>query len=493
MNFEHIRDSRTRVVLGALAIVIVSAVFLCWGSEKIDPQSTFDSAFYHLMVDQIEKGEGFTEPIIWNFLNDYKTIDHPMDYWMPGGIIMYSLARKTFGVQSEIALNIAIWSFLAGLIFYRVFCLTGSFLSAFFAGLTFVFSGRNTFFLLTTDNIAFYAALGFLFFASIVREDRFFWLNPVIAGLAVLTRIEGILIAVFSLVYSGWRFRRAGPIILTLLLIVLTVLPWVIRNQIILGKPWTSNSRALMLTDYSDLFCPEFSGSLEAFLAQGWQKITLQRVRGLWLALINLIAIPGVFIVFYPYWRRALVSVWKREGMLFIMLLWIFVLFCGLIIPFQCEKGTALHISAFFIPGFSMLNGLGLLVLKTVKSNRSAYLIASIILIWQIFLSCNSIVNISRFQDGINSPYRALSSLFANFKDEKVVSNDPIRVLHETGLKGVMWSAKTVIRPEKIAETYECSIIIQDSRPAYRANSEPLGFEKIASYTDVVVWKKKKK
>ncbi|MFZ5951472.1 MAG: hypothetical protein ACOYXC_12255 [Candidatus Rifleibacteriota bacterium] len=486
------RDTRYRLVFGALTIVIVSSVFLFWGSGKIDPQSTFDSAFYHLMVDQIENGEGFTEPIIWNFLNDYKTIDHPMDYWMPGGIIMYFLARKTFGIQGEIALNIAIWSLLAGLVFYRVFRLTGCWVSAFFAGLTFTFSGRNTFFLLTTDNIAFYAALGFFFLASIIREDRFFWLNPVIAGIAVLTRIEGIIIAVFSLVYSGWRFRRVGPIALTILLIVLTVLPWVIRNQAILGKPWTSNSKALMLTDYSDIFCIEFSGTLENFLAQGWKKITLQRVRGVWLALLNLIAIPGVFIVFYPYWRRALVSIWKREGMLFIILLWVFVLFCGLIIPFQCEKGTALHISAFFIPGFSILNGLGLLVFKTMKSNRSANLIALLILVWQVFLSCNSIVNISRFQNGINAPYRELASLFSKFGNEKVVSNDPIRVLHETGLKGVMWSAKTAVRPEKIADTYDCSIIIQDSRPAYRSNSEPLGYEKIASYTDLMVWKKKK-
>ncbi|NCB40118.1 MAG: hypothetical protein EOM80_15265, partial [Erysipelotrichia bacterium] len=284
-----------------ISLLFFAGAFLLCASTHIDPQASLDASYYKILAQQLDAGKGFKEPFIWQHLNDYQHIEHEIDYWMPLGIIIYHIAFKIFGDSGGIGLNILIWAVLCVLVYSDVYKQTTSRFSALIAFITLLFGGRIIFFLLTTDNIAFYGLLGYLLFKT-VDKIRFSWpAAGVISGIAALTRIDGLIITAISGILVYLRTRSLKTLLAFVAIVLLIVMPWMIRNKISTGIFWQSNYKAIFMTDYEDFFRPEFSGSLKNYFRQGLKTIIFQKFDGLKASFFDFFVIPAFFI-FIPLW-----------------------------------------------------------------------------------------------------------------------------------------------------------------------------------------------
>ncbi len=415
-----------------------------------------------------------------------------MDYWMPLGIILYFLSRLIGGQGAEVGLNVIIWSFVAISVFFRIKSATESNFSASLGFFSMLFAGRSIFYLLTTDNIAFYAAIGFLLFWLLGQQKFQPFKVALVCASAMLMRIEGVIIVGFVFIYTLWKERNFKSICLMLFLILILTSPWIYRNFTELGKLWPSNYKALFLVEYNDIFCSEYSGDIDRFFKQGTIKIFRQRLSGFITGFVNLCFVPGM-IFFCLLWPLGMIDLWQREGRSFFALMLLFLVFCGLIIPLQAERGTAMHISALFVPYFSVMNGLGInrLMKNANRLKKFVVLLAFFLFGWAIWVTGYSVKMMVKNQNSINQPYQQLIDVFPEIERFRVVSVSPIRVFHETGAKGVMISASSQINASQLADKYNCDVIILDNRAEFRDWNIPEGFEKMASTSHLLIMKRK--
>jgi hypothetical protein len=479
------------VKLNYLIIFVLAATVLLFASSFVDPQSSMDAAYYHLMVDQLEKGRGFEEPFIWQHLNDYSELVHPMDYWMPSGIVLYFVARKIAGIQGEIWLNIFLWSLLAIFIFKEVWQRTSSEFYAALASFIWVFSGRSMFYLLTTDNIAIYAFLGFSFIKVLTKDRKNPFLLGIIAGLIVLTRIEGLIIAAIGFL---WIINLKNPKVCLYYLatVLLVVSPWLVRNFMVLGIPWTSNSSALLINKYQDIFDQNFKPEFKELFSNGYWEFVRFRLWALFDSLVNLVAVPVQFLLL-PVFLVGIVISWKKEGRFFSLLLLIFLFLCGFIFTHQAIKGTSMHISAFFQPYITILGIIGLQTIVNKKKFRRGFVIfmALVIMGWSVFFTSHSIKQLNERYDKDNRPYRELFEKITLPESSNLISVYPVYVYLLTGLKGSVASFNNADSTMKIAERYNCSYIIIDKRSNLSKLSayEPL-WQQIVSHNSLILLKK---
>lgn len=475
-----------------VGLFLVSLSFLGIASLHVPPQASLDASYYHIMVDQLEKGAGFTEPFIWHFLNDYQTIEHPMDYWLPLGIVFYYLARLGFGVSAEVWANIFIWALLSVLVFVEVAKVSGKRHVAAFAFLTMLFSGRFLFYVLTTDNIAFYALFGFLFFKQLGSEKSRWYFTSIAGGLAALMRIEGLLIAVWGGLFEFYKTRTLKTLVGYFVVLILVLSPWMIRNHSAISDIWPSNSKALFLQEYNDMFRRDVKLTSEHYLSMGGKAIFNQKLRGIWRSLLDFVAAPGL-LVMYPLWLAGLIVLWQSSGRYFVMLLTFFLLFCGLVVPVQITKGSAFHISAFFFPFFTVLGGAGLGYLQDYyrMGTKFCVVITLLVVVWSAcatFYSTVSLINQYAFE---NAPYESMLARLS-FAGRKVVSVVPIKVYLESGVPGVISASVDQWEPVRLADDYSCDAIIIDKRATdYQPLPENAAWQEVASDTCLNVYFRK--
>ncbi|MBF8281632.1 MAG: hypothetical protein HW378_547, partial [Anaerolineales bacterium] len=190
---------------------------------------------------------------------------------------------------------------------------------------------------------------------------RWLFLSGLLAGLAHLTRADGLFI--FGILLLLELSRREGRFILhpakqSFILLtcgyLLITLPWFLRNLLVVGTPLApGGTRALWLTEYNDLFTyPADTLTLARYLAAGWGNI----LAGKWWALkINfgrLIAEQGTIFVF-PF---ILIGLWKlrRNGLYAPAILYGFALFALMtfVFTFPGPRGGLYHSAAALLPFF---------------------------------------------------------------------------------------------------------------------------------------------
>jgi hypothetical protein len=462
MDINQLKEKKAVILLFLFSLLILYVA-----STFVKPQASMDAAYYHIMADKLQQEKGFEEPVVWHYLHEYDSLKHPMDYWMPLGIILYRVARFPFGEHGEILLNILLWSILVALVFYDVNKKTDSYFYSLFAALILLFCGRNIFYLLTTDNIVFYALLGYLFLRTLSRQKQQPVVLAILAGLITLTRIEGIIIAALGGLLTAFYTRSLRQTGIYVLFFLLVISPWMIRNYLVLGKIWTSNTGALFIQNYEDLFKENYKGSLAYLLEPGLKELVSQRFYGLYDSFVNLIVVPSQF-VFLPLWLIALVKLKNRMVINLGVMVGLFWIFCGIIFTHQAIKGTSMHISAFFYGGFAYLSGCGFYYLQQHKKYRQGFInfVAAILIIWVLVFSSISIYKLNNRYDTDNGPY---IELFNQIKFEKgsepaIVSAYPIYVYYLTGVPGAVSGfidAETTI---DTAHNFECNYILLDSR-----------------------------
>ena len=274
-----------------------------------------DADYYYAGGLQLVNGHGFTEPYLWNYLDDPIGLPHPSHaYWMPLASLLATAGATLFGPTSWFAARIG-FLLVAALIPPLTAALAWSFTSrrdlAFTSGLLAVFPVFYLSFLPVTDTFGLYMLFGGLFFLVLNRKSSA--LNPLLlgllAGLMHLTRADGLLwlfIAFLAVLFifpkpSKGRFLfTCSFLLLTLAGYLLVMTPWFVRNYTVFGTPLApSGSKMLWLTSYDQLFgYPASQITFSAWWQSGLRAILRVRLWSLGLNFSNMLSMQGeVFLL----------------------------------------------------------------------------------------------------------------------------------------------------------------------------------------------------
>jgi hypothetical protein len=375
-----------------------------------------DAEYYFACGQQLATGQGFTEPFLWNYLDDPAGIPHPSHaYWMPLASILATMGMLASGVANFSAARVG-FLILAGFVppitAALAYSITQKRNSAFLAGFLAVFSGFYLPFLPTTDTFAIYMLLGGLFFLALSPLSSLpFPLTPLflglLAGLLHLSRADGLLwlpIALIATIYLnrssptthrasrttyhasritqevpsnthhetrnthyGSRLtlhvsRITSHASLILLAYLLIMGPWMLRNLSVFGTLLSPGGlRSLWLTNYDEIFSyPASILTFNHWINSGLKSILAARGWALGLNLQTALAIHGeIFLL-----ALILAGVWrlrKDPRVKLGVLAWSGIFFAMTVVfPFPGARGGLFHSGAALQPLWWALAPVGL-------------------------------------------------------------------------------------------------------------------------------------
>lgn len=475
----------------------------------------YTDVFYHLnAATRLASGQGLTDPYIWSYIGVPETLPIPSHlYWMPMTSLTAAFGMWTLTAPGNYAA--AQWPF--ALMFAATSCVgfwLGGYIGkmrrhAWVVGLLTLFSGFFTRFWGAIDTFAPYALFGSLclvFIALTVAEadtknNRFYWLRVLLAGicagLAHLTRADGVLLLIVAWTAALWPWdlfgknkqtkisRRLLIAFVITLGYFLAMLPWFIRNLNAIGTPMPlGGTQAIWFRGYDDIFSYPPDASPALLFADGLGTFLQSR----WLALTNnlgtFIAVEGL-IVMTPL---MLIGLWVRRKSPFLRGFWLYALGLHLamtfVFPFPGYRGGLLHSAAALIPWWGLLGILGLddcvdwmakrrrrWNAKTAKQIYTIGLVGVAIFL-SVFIALPN--RISAFPTP--AIYEALKASLP--ADARVMINDPAQLYTYTGLGGVVLPNETPDVIPAIARIYDVRYLlvegVSDDGTASIALPEPL-------------------
>ncbi|MBA4380493.1 MAG: hypothetical protein C0393_07455, partial [Anaerolinea sp.] len=317
MNWRHY------LLLASLGLILSAAI------AAFQPAPGYmDADYYYAGGLQLAAGRGFTEPYLWNYLDDPAGLPHPSHaYWMPLASILAALVPALSGHLTWFAARLP-FILAAALITPLTAALSYSLTSrrnlAMTAGLLAVFSGYYAPFLPLTDTFSLYMLFGALFFLVGRRQSAAGSLAlGVIVGFMHLSRADGILWLFFALFAISFQKSASRSSFFTFFVLRITfcilgylliMSPWLMRNMAVFGAPLAPGGwRALWLTGYNQLFAyPASQLTFAAWWQSGLAEILKARLWALGLNLESAFAVQGnIFLL--PF---ILIGVWqlRRES-----------------------------------------------------------------------------------------------------------------------------------------------------------------------------------
>jgi hypothetical protein len=348
-----------------------------------------DADYYYGGGIQLAKGNGFTEPYLWNYLSNPQGIPTPSHaYWMPLASILAAAGMWITGQTTFAAARLG-FILLAALVplvtSTLAFRLTSNRRLSFLSGLLACFPIYYAPSLPVTDNYAIYMVLGSLYFILLVnlssrdtsprnlktdhRSRITFFLFGILSALMALARSDGILWLGISFVVALWwagkqvnnhssprgklsLLNSLSSFILSIIFIIIGYLllmsPWYAHNLSVFGSLMAPGGmRALWLTNYNDTFAyPASQLTMQSWLASGWSAIFQARLHALGINLMNAFAAQGGIFLF-PF---ILIGLWqfRKDALIrFALLAWTLLLIVmTLVFPFAGARGAFYHSGA---------------------------------------------------------------------------------------------------------------------------------------------------
>jgi len=357
-----------RDLLLLLAAALVARVVAAW----LVPAAPYtDAAYYTLVAERLADGFGFTLPVLYSFLEVGGSL--PADpslpvasngHWMPLTSVLAAPSMVLFGVdwragQVPMVLLAVAWVGITHLVTWELWRVRSH---ALIAGVLAIFAGPLLLMLPLVDSFVLFGVLGSLaLLASMraVRSERWSWwlvLAGGLIGLATLTRVDGLFLAVAPAVAWWTRMRSVRlPVALGIgfasaLACVLVMAPWLARNLAVYGALLPSaGGHTLWITSYNEQFSIGHEVSLASYLAAGPGLIIGSKLAALAeLAGRTLAMAGGVFALFF------LVGSWTMRRRLEVrpfLAYWI-VMFgaMGLLFTFHSPRGAFVHSSPAWLP-----------------------------------------------------------------------------------------------------------------------------------------------
>ncbi|NWF65555.1 MAG: hypothetical protein HXY38_14760 [Chloroflexi bacterium] len=324
-----------------------------------------DANYYFSGGLQLAQGKGFTEPYIWNYLEDPQGLPNPSHgYWFPLASIITALGMWLTGSQSYEAgrlffiLIAALVPPLTAALSYRFHQNTAF---AWASGILAIFPVFHLPFLPVPDNYGVYMLAGGLLFLLADRPRPWFWMG-LLAGLMSLARSDGLLWLALTFLFLLWRARdqKLGFAILVqsgmlaFLGFILIMGPWYARNLSVFGSIMSpAGGRALWVTSYEETFIyPAAKLTIESWLASGWRAIFKVR----WWAFANniqtVIAAQG-HLVLFPFILIGMHLKRHDRRVQMGICAWVLLfLVMTLVFPFAGVRGSFFHAAAALQPLF---------------------------------------------------------------------------------------------------------------------------------------------
>jgi hypothetical protein len=332
---------------------LVPLVIVAWFQRA---PGYMDADYYTLSAMQIGSGKGFSEPILWNYLDEPQGLPHPSHvYWQPlpsliavPSIFAGWMAGLGFGFAAGRVPFILMAAAAAPLATALAWRLARRRQLALLAGGLAVLPGFYLPYLTTIETFAPSLVLGGMFF--------FVALNPphsrsaiaflgTLAGLMSLNRAEGLL-WLAAAAYVAWRgAARKRDALLVLAGFLLIMAPWYARNLFAFGSPLAAGAaRTAWLTSYDQLFAYSAGGiSFGAWLASGWRAIAGARLAALGQNLSSAVIVEG-FVVLTPLIIWGGLKKFKLPAVRAAIGLWMAIfLAMSLVFPFSGARGGFFH------------------------------------------------------------------------------------------------------------------------------------------------------
>jgi hypothetical protein len=376
-----------------------------------------DADYYFSGGVQLAEGHGFTEPYLWNYLDDPVSLPHPSHtYWMPLASIVSALGMWLTG-QSTYGAGRFPFILISGcvplLTAALAFNVSRQTRLAMVSGLLSIFSLYYAPFMPVPDNYALYMLLGSLFLLLAPRREK--WI-PIalgaLAGLMTLARSDGLLWLGLAGLTVMWKstHQEAGTkntlkewLILIvpagLLVIVgylLTMGFWHVRNISLFGSFLTpGGGRLLWLQNYNQTFIyPAESLTRETFLRAGLDSALRNRIGAFSANFGNAFGAQGGIFLF-PF---IVVGLWQLRNELRTKIAvtgWL-LLFAVMtvIFPFAGSRGSFFHAGAAFQPYWWVAAPIGLdAVISWARSRgqftdkNAPYFLQGVLVLLAIFMT----------------------------------------------------------------------------------------------------------
>jgi hypothetical protein len=342
-----------------------------------------DADYYFGGGLQLADGRGFTEPYLWNYLDDPVGLPHPSHtYWMPLASIVSALGMWLTGQSTYAAgrlpfvLLSACVPLLTAALAFRV---SGQTRLAMVSGLLSIFSLYYAPFMPVPDNYALFMLLGGAFLLFAPRREPWIPLAlGALAGLMTLARSDGLLWLGLAGLTMFWKASQRsdgtpnsfgswlGLVIPAGLLVLvgyfLTVGWWHIRSFNLFGSLLTpGGGRLLWLQNYNQTFIyPPEELTRQSFLQAGWELAIQNRVRAFASNFSNAFAAQGGIFLF-PF---ILIGLWqlRRDLKTRIAVTGWLILFVvmTIVFPFAGSRGSFFHAGAAFQPYWWVAAPIGL-------------------------------------------------------------------------------------------------------------------------------------
>jgi len=239
-----------------------------------------DLAFYYTVAENVAGGRGFEIDYVWNYLSGLEDIPHYSgDYWMPLTSAIISLPLLVFGKSLFAALLPSIFAglLISGLTYFLGQSHTGSRLAAVSAFAIVLFIPDLFVSSLLTDCGIYHALFVSTSLFLIIKAQthpKLFLVASVCAGLAYLTRQDGVLlipILVLVILLSPLRLVANGKYLaLSLGVFLMVISPLLIANYRAFGAPFPPGpSRAMFFTEHEDLYAYSKELTLSAYWKWG--------------------------------------------------------------------------------------------------------------------------------------------------------------------------------------------------------------------------------
>lgn len=360
------------------AVAVIGLLWQAFWALQMNQPTYMDAYYYATNGQRLAGGHGFTEEVIWHYLDDPAGLPAPSHtYWMPLPSLLaaagYLLSDSFRGAQLPFWLLAGLLPLLSFVISRQ---LVGERWQAWAAALFTAAGGYyNTFYNQPATFAPFAwsgaACLLLLAWAGQFPEQRRWWAGAgALAGLGHLTRADGVLLLVAAGIVAAvqsrgpQRLAAVGRALLPLAAGYLLVMGgWYVRNWLALGQPLPpAGVQTIFLTTYDDLFAYGRSFDLGHLLAWGWPQIIRARLEGVSLALQTFVAV-NCLIFLTPFvlwgWRRLRQTrrVWIRPLTVYALLLYGVM---SLVFTLPGGRGGLFHSSAAIFPWLMALAPVGI-------------------------------------------------------------------------------------------------------------------------------------
>jgi 4-amino-4-deoxy-L-arabinose transferase-like glycosyltransferase len=473
-----------------------------------------DAAYYTLVGERLADGFGFTIPVLYSFLEVGGALPAdpvlPVDsngHWMPltsvvaaGSMTLLGSPDWRAGQVPMVLLSVS-W---IGLTHAITWDLWRNRRWALVAGVLALFAGPLLILQPLLDSFALFGVLGSLaLWASMraMRHRRWGWwlvLSGALIGLATLTRIDGLLLAIAPAVVWVLRMREVRPALAlgigaaAAIACVAVAAPWLARNMAVYGEALPSaGGHTLWITSYNEQFSIGHEVSLGTYLQAGPGLIIGSKVQALAeLSGRTLNAAGGVFALFLLGGLWAFRS--RRDLWPFLAYWVVMFLAMGLVFTFHAPKGAFMHTASAWLPmGFAIAvgavspvsNALGRWWPFLRRPQAHRFLMAAALGGAVVLSVASSAALLAAWRDSDRRLASAASFLTASVpQNEVVMFADPSRLNLLTGHPSVAAPFDPYSVVESVVRAYDVRWVLVALEPG--ADRDPLGLWEGAAGVD---------